>query len=379
MALLQSGRDQSLGPQIPVGVECHPVSAFGESRARGGFLPELGRHNLAAYVARSGALAHWKCELEGFDGTLRILKLRGTADALWLGLGSARTEFHFPVLDWLNLEDEGRLEQDAMRWMWELAPPSGARHYRHSDKGSRVVKVGALDLSELPAAIDCPATVLRRGTIELTGQLIQAIDSLLAERPDYVRQMGVIRGRTQFVDEFGDPDERKWATALRDFMHRKVSPLVNPLMGNRAYLVREALPLMVQASLEAAWDTGGSSPGSMNWTGGSAEEFEQYCATVLRALEFSVMATSGGADQGADLIARKGSTSVAVQCKRYKGTVGNAAVQEVVAAQAYYGCSSALVVATGRFSTAARQLAAANGVMTLTAEELSRGALLDLL
>ena len=66
-------------------------------------------------------------------------------------------------------------------------------------------------------------------------------------------------------------------------------------------------------------------------------------------------ATTG--DQGADIVADNGMTRVAVQCKYYSKPVGNAAVQEVIAARAFYEASVAIVVSRFGFTRAAKSLA----------------------
>ena len=51
-----------------------------------------------------------------------------------------------------------------------------------------------------------------------------------------------------------------------------------------------------------------------------------------------------------------------VLAKRYTEAVSNAAVQEVVASKAHYGCQHAIVVTNSTFTASARELAASNGV-----------------
>jgi HJR/Mrr/RecB family endonuclease len=69
----------------------------------------------------------------------------------------------------------------------------------------------------------------------------------------------------------------------------------------------------------------------------SGIDFEAYLVKVLRSLGFEDIAgTPVTGDQGADLLARKDGRKIAIQAKRYKGSVGNAAVQEIVAALKFY-------------------------------------------
>ncbi|MCR4707783.1 MAG: restriction endonuclease [Clostridiales bacterium] len=105
----------------------------------------------------------------------------------------------------------------------------------------------------------------------------------------------------------------------------------------------------------------------------SGEEFEAYCARVLRSSGFRhVELTPAGGDQGVDILAVRGGESWAVQCKNYSGAVGNFAVQEVAAGQVYYGCDRAAVLCPGSFTRAARELAEANGVDLWDGQSLSR-------
>ena len=64
----------------------------------------------------------------------------------------------------------------------------------------------------------------------------------------------------------------------------------------------------------------------------SGEEFESFCAKVLQDNGFeNVNMTKASGDQGVDIIAFKDGVRYAIQCKRYSNSVGNKAVQEVIA------------------------------------------------
>ena len=92
-------------------------------------------------------------------------------------------------------------------------------------------------------------------------------------------------------------------------------------------------------------------------------EFEQLVADVLRANGFSsVRLTKASADRGVDVTAIKDGKRYAIQCKRYASKVGNAAVQQVYAGKAIYGCDVAVVVTNSSFTDQAKQDACALGV-----------------
>ena len=76
----------------------------------------------------------------------------------------------------------------------------------------------------------------------------------------------------------------------------------------------------------------------------SGTQFESYLKKIFENLGYSVQTTAQTNDQGADLIIRDSRESIAIQVKRYAKNVGNAAVQEVVAAVRYYGTNRGMVI-----------------------------------
>jgi restriction system protein len=99
-------------------------------------------------------------------------------------------------------------------------------------------------------------------------------------------------------------------------------------------------------------------------------EFETYLANLLRTGGFEVSGTPATGDQGADLIARKGSRTIAIQAKGYKQPVGNSAVQEVVAALRFYKADEGWVITNSVFTTSARELAHANKIRLIDGNDL---------
>jgi restriction system protein len=99
-------------------------------------------------------------------------------------------------------------------------------------------------------------------------------------------------------------------------------------------------------------------------------EFEEFVAALFSGPGRIVEKTKASGDQGGDVIVRQGAHREVVQAKRYLGTVSNAAVQEVVAAKAVYGCHSAWVVTNAWFTSGAEQLAEANEVELVSRERL---------
>ncbi|GIW13888.1 MAG: hypothetical protein KatS3mg062_1327 [Tepidiforma sp.] len=85
-------------------------------------------------------------------------------------------------------------------------------------------------------------------------------------------------------------------------------------------------------------------------------EFEGAVAGWLRRAGWKVEQIGGPGDGGIDLVARRGSETAVVQCKRLApgGTVGAPTVRDLYGAASARGASIAVLVTTGRVSQAAR-------------------------
>jgi len=104
----------------------------------------------------------------------------------------------------------------------------------------------------------------------------------------------------------------------------------------------------------------------------SPEEFEHYCAAVLREMKWKARVTQASGDQGVDIVADKRGMRIVIQCKKYSKPVGNRAVQEIVAAIAHEGAQRGVVVTTSDYTPAAEKLAASNQVLLLHHADLRR-------
>ncbi|ACL59033.1 restriction endonuclease [Methylobacterium nodulans] len=98
--------------------------------------------------------------------------------------------------------------------------------------------------------------------------------------------------------------------------------------------------------------------------------YERFCAALLERAGWDARPTRASGDQGADVIAEQDGLRLVLQCKRYAKPVGNAAVQEVVAARSYWQADWAAVVSNAGFTPAARKLAGATDVLLLHHDDL---------
>lgn len=100
-------------------------------------------------------------------------------------------------------------------------------------------------------------------------------------------------------------------------------------------------------------------------------EFENWCANLLRNNGFiNVEVTRASGDQGVDILAEKGEIKYAIQCKCYSSDLGNSPVQEVHAGKTMYNCHVGVVMTNRHFTSGAKELAKATGVLLWDREKL---------
>jgi restriction system protein len=90
----------------------------------------------------------------------------------------------------------------------------------------------------------------------------------------------------------------------------------------------------------------------------SGPGFEEWVAERLRIEGDSVWRSPAGGDFGVDLVVTVDGVRVAVEAKRWKGTVPNGVVRSLIAGAGYHACRAGLVVTTAKFSAKARAQAA---------------------
>ena len=91
----------------------------------------------------------------------------------------------------------------------------------------------------------------------------------------------------------------------------------------------------------------------------TGRQFEEFLARLFSRMSYrDITLTPTTNDQGGDLLCLTPSGARAViQAKRWKGSVGNRAVQELLGAMLNYGRTEGMVVTNSTFTKAARELA----------------------
>lgn len=102
----------------------------------------------------------------------------------------------------------------------------------------------------------------------------------------------------------------------------------------------------------------------------TGEEFEQFLGHLFKKRGFIVSYTKASGDYGADLILEDREDIIAVQAKRYSGSVGVKAVQEIIGSLKMYEATQAWVVTNSYFTKQAEKLAETNDVYLIDRDEL---------
>lgn len=102
----------------------------------------------------------------------------------------------------------------------------------------------------------------------------------------------------------------------------------------------------------------------------SGQEFEEFLLYLFSNLGYNVETTKTTGDQGVDLLLYKNNQSIAVQAKCYSSSIGNSAIQQVVAGQQYYKADKTMVVTNNYFTSSAKELASTTGTMLWDRDKL---------
>ena len=183
-----------------------------------------------------------------------------------------------------------------------------------------------------------------------------------------------------FIDRFGfEKKKGSWTHRdhsfdwdrlrdLRTFLNEKGLNLSESKWDDTLLLLKHFIQ---QKEEKVTRESIGLSP--MKFSDLSGSGFENLLYRLFQAMGYTVQKIGRTGDQGGDLIANKdGQVRILIQAKCYNGSpVGNAAVQEAVAAQKYYDCNGAMVVTSSDFTKEAIDLAKANTVGLVGKERLS--------
>jgi restriction system protein len=200
----------------------------------------------------------------------------------------------------------------------------------------------------------------RHALLQKTGAMVeQQMESLLRRRSQLVRP-----------DAYGKPRLDKWEKEIDYFIDHHIQPSLRPSEQDALDLIYDEVAGVIRDRVEAAIQ---SQPVFHTFSDDmTAAEFEIFCAEELRRSGWDAGVTMQGRDQGVDVIGEKDGRRVVLQCKLYARPVGNKSVQEAAAARAHEQADFGIVVSNNRYTAAAEELAATNGVLLLHYRDLQK-------
>jgi restriction system protein len=180
----------------------------------------------------------------------------------------------------------------------------------------------------------------------------------------------LLRRRAQLVrlDPYGKPQAEKWTKEINYFIEQHITPA---LSKNEQLALRRNYVEVLQVICTRVEAAQGVQPAFPTFSDSmTPSEFETFCAEQLRLGGWNARVTLQSRDQGVDVIGEKNGCRIVLQCKLYGRPVGNKAVQEVAAGRIYERAQFGIVVSNNRYTDAAEQLAATNGILLLHYRDL---------
>ncbi len=228
------------------------------------------------------------------------------------------------------------------------------------------------------AALAAVAVGLRRigrgwTTWQRRARALRVVSAEIASQRD---RLQVRRLQLVSSDGYGTVRLDKWQGEKRYFCRTRLLPLLASRRLDEHWPLIEARVLRrieraAAASAQEGARAGAGDPRAFH-PDMDPIDYEHHCALLLRRAGWDAQVTAASGDQGADVLARRNGAILVVQCKLYRGAVGNASVQQVSAARLHHRARFAAVVSNARYTAAAVALARTNDVHLLHHEELER-------
>jgi len=192
------------------------------------------------------------------------------------------------------------------------------------------------------------------------------------------KSLGVEDDIKHFIDRFGSlPGKKKdpWIFRNYEFDDDRLGDLLDILGAKKFWLDENQLWVLLKHYIQEkeynlTKESVSSKPADLDVLSGP--EFEILLSRLYTAAGYQVQIIGGSGDQGGDLIANKMGERILIQAKRYKGSIGNAAVQQAFTAQKHYDCTSAIVATTGTFTRGAAALAKSTNVTLFGREAIQK-------
>ncbi len=215
------------------------------------------------------------------------------------------------------------------------------------------------------------------------NKTIQEYEKLKNKNAEIIKQFyEIVERKVSLVDDYG---EENW-----DSLPKEIDNLIYKIAKKEGYTEEEfkqwkkydwnipdeykKLSRYLDTSFKAYHKKEQGKPkAGVDVSGMKGVDFESHLVGILKENGFTeVRGTPATGDQGADLIAKKNGKTIIIQAKRYEGTVGNKAVQEVVSAVSFYNGDEGWVITNSTFTKSAKELAQKTKIKLVDGRDLAR-------
>ncbi len=107
-----------------------------------------------------------------------------------------------------------------------------------------------------------------------------------------------------------------------------------------------------------------------HWNKMSGHAFEQAVANLFRNIGFTAEVSNRGGDGGIDIILQKAHRRIAVQCKRYKSSVGPHVIRDLWGTMHYLGFDEGCIVTTTGFTKGVTSFAEEKGIFLIDLNDI---------
>jgi hypothetical protein len=198
-------------------------------------------------------------------------------------------------------------------------------------------------------------------------ELLKIIDLIRPPLVHHLPTLSLRRSQLLRVDHYGRQIREEWDAEINYFiLHFLVGGSSKEFDSLRSVKSVESTYNRVFRIIDFASSCWGKAESAeFEWAELDPISFERECANELSRSGWTTRTTSGSGDQGIDVIATTPRVKLVVQCKRYANSVGNSAVQEIIAGREFEKADFAAVISTGIFTKSAQALASSANVFLL--------------
>jgi len=179
----------------------------------------------------------------------------------------------------------------------------------------------------------------------------------------------------------GVPIHQTAAAELAAQCHRRpgdIDVFIQRIANHRAFLPGQPITVEVLHAINEFFGSGSVYPDLLAVADGirgmGGMEFENWTADLFRRAGFQVDLTQASGDHGIDLMASRDRSLIAVQCKRWDGSIGEPVLRDLFGAMTAVNARRGCLITTGTFTAQAQQFSRGKPLTLIGFETLMEAA-----